>query len=141
MTEQPEKQGTPMWFELQDEKFRCIPKLAASVLIAHERAMSAEGAGRGMVVLAELDNYLRKALLPEEYVRYRTFADDPAREIEIEDIGFAVMDLHARYLARPTKRPSDSPDGPGSTGDTSTDSSPSEDSTSTPSPAETPEGS
>lgn len=136
----PEGTGEPerMVFTLKGEEFECIPWLPGSVLIAHERAMSMEGPGRGVVVLAELDNFLRRALLPTEYVRYRLFADDPGQEIGIQEIGLEVVQLHERYLGRPTPRPSSSPDGPGTTGDTSTDSSPSEDSTSTDSPQETP---
>lgn len=120
----------PMAFTLNGERFECLPVLPATRVIKHELNISAAD---GRLYLEEVLGYFRKAMTPEEWERFYAFIDSPDQEVSLEVLGEMMQKVHMAYVKRPTKPDSASPAGPGTTGDTSMDASPSEESTSEPS--------
>lgn len=123
----------PMAFTLNGERFECYPVLPATRIVEHEIRVAGNN---NLLYLREVLEYFEKAMPPEEWERFKAYLDDPANQIDMPVLGEMMRKVHTAYLTRPTKGPSPSPDGPETTGDTSTDASPSEDSTPGPSTAE-----
>lgn len=118
------------------QTFTCYPRLPGTRLFAHYEALDSIGSPT-LDYLRELCvDYFRGCLPAEQYERFHAFADNPANQIEASHLRRAMEGVHREYLSRPTKGPSPSPDGPETTGDTSTDVSPFEDSTQPDSTAE-----
>lgn len=119
-------------FKIDDDVFRCHPRLPADVLI--DFAVKAEGMGdspTGQQGVQAMLDVLQATLLPEHFRRFRDRMKDPAKAAEeaqaagraapapyvpigLEQVSEIVPWIMEEYGLRPTEPSEDSSDGPSS---------------------------
>lgn len=116
-----QRRKKPIPVTINDQTFKARPTLPGTFIFEHTRLLneiaaaerSAESNDRASVTLLE---FLEVAFGPDEWKRFKKFADDPANEVDWDMLGEAHRFLLGRYTGRrPTGRSSGSPRGPRST--------------------------
>lgn len=120
----PETKKTFRETQSEQHTFTCRAQLNAGVML------DVLGAGKAL----GYDRLMAAALVPGDRERWTELIREPDVFVDPEDLEAAVKWVVEQYVARPTKRPSTSSGGPQSSGSGSTDTPPSADSTSEPSP-------
>lgn len=125
-------------FKVDDDVFRCFPRLPAQTLI--DFTLEVEKLGEDMTSEQGIETMigtLKMVLIPEHYTRYHERMSDSANPIELDQTNEIIQWVMGEYGLRPTQSPEGSSTGPSSpeSGTNSTGDSPAEvptSSTSTP---------
>ncbi|MGW2213196.1 hypothetical protein [Streptomyces sp. NPDC001781] len=100
-------------FKVDDDVFRCHPRLPAQVLI--DFAVSADQMGdnpTGEQGITAMLGVLEVTLLPGDFKLFRERMSDPERAIELEQVSEIVPWIMESYGLRPTTPSDSSSDGP-----------------------------
>lgn len=114
-------------FQIDDDVFRCHPRLPAQVLI--DFALKADKMGdspTGEQGIQAMTDVLQATLIPEHYARFSARMKDAEHPIDLEQVNEIVPWVMEEYGLRPTEPSGDSSDGPSSlaSGTSSTASTP-----------------
>lgn len=102
-------------FQIDDDVFRCHPRLPAQVLM--DFAIKSDQMGdnptgeQGMQAMIDV---LQATLMPDHYTRFRERMRDAANPIEMDQISEIVPWIMEQYGLRPTEPSNSSLDGPSS---------------------------
>jgi hypothetical protein len=114
-------------FKIDDDVFRCHPRLPAQVLM--DFAVQADAMGdnpSGQQGMDAMVSVLQATLIPEHFTRFRERMRSPERPIDFEQVSEIVPWIMEEYGLRPTEPSESSSDGPSSpaSGTSSTASTP-----------------
>jgi hypothetical protein len=104
-------------FRIDDDVFRCHPRLPAQVLI--DFAVEADAMGdspTGEQGIRAMLGVLEATLSAEQYRRFRDRMKDPVNPIDFEQVNEVVPYIMESYGLRPTTPSEESSDGPSSPG-------------------------
>lgn len=113
----------PMPFTIDDTAFTAYPIPGITLLELIEGEVGADGEIKFKADGATIVDLFAKVMQPDEHTRFRAFVEDPSHLVDADLLCEILNDLMEASAGRPTPPPSGSPDGPSTTGTTSTDDS------------------
>lgn len=150
------RERPPVSFDIDGTEFTCEAMVPGSVLLEHVRALTspeeATAVGELLVMWQDVfdtetpiyqrdqagevvyDDEEQPIVLAEsEYHRFREYIDDPANEVDIQDLGEMLYWVLEQLAGRPTQGSQPSQSGQSASGPTSASDSPEQAATPTPS--------
>ena len=114
-------QGDPLLFSLGGQKFRCRGRIASGAILRLGEAVNGTEDSDASVIIKALRNFLKAALLPEDYARFEAMLDDPDIAVPLETVNEIAGWLAGEYTnERPTGQPSQPTSPSDSSGEGST---------------------
>lgn len=94
----------PLYFELYDERFDCIPELQGALLFDLVGNTTEDN---GAAAAASIVGFFEKVLVEESYTRFNDLIRSKDRIVTVETLGDITGWLVEEYTNRPEKQPED----------------------------------